>query len=224
MHKLRRHALACLAAIALFTICAGGGTARAQDEGQERPAAATVRPSNRARDGADFEVGLHVLAGSSGGLRTDLPQGFEPVLRSLRASLPAMNYRLTASFVNRVRDGGKLESKGVSGTLVNVPAAANAMTFYEFSMDRVESDAGGDGQPLVRIPRLRFGLRMPVVVGMARTSDGAEMRPVIQHEPVGITTEVSLRDGTPTVVGTLTTNRPDELLVVVLTVRRAAAR
>ncbi len=39
--------------------------------------------------------------------------------------------------------------------------------------------------------------------------------PVINYNPVGITTEMSFREGAPTVIGTLNTNRPDEMLVLV---------
>jgi hypothetical protein len=43
--------------------------------------------------------------------------------------------------------------------------------------------------------------------------------PVINYEPTGINTRVSIGEGVPTLVGTMTTGRSDESYIVVVTVR-----
>ena len=154
----------------------------------------------------------------------------EAVARQLKATLPFAGYRVSTSFLNRVRDGGSVEVSGVGGPMLFAQpagAAANpgvSPTFFSFSLSRVKLITGDDGQPYIRLDKFRLGLRVPVQTATTRVEGSTQGHPVIQYQDTGLTTEVSVREGTPTVVGTLAASRPDELFVVVLTIRRAAAR
>ena len=49
--------------------------------------------------------------------------------------------------------------------------------------------------------KLRFGLQVPVQTATAGAKDGKAGYPVIQYQDTGLTAEMSVREGTPTVVG-----------------------
>jgi len=49
----------------------------------------------------------------------------------------------------------------------------------------------------------------------------AQGYPVIQYEDTGINTQMSVREGEPTLVGTLNTSRPGQLFALVITIKRA---
>ena len=61
---------------------------------------------------------------------------------------------------------------------------------------------------------------MPIVSGTSTGDGNTQAFPVINYQPAGITTKISLREGSPTIVGTLNTNRPDQTLILVISVRR----
>lgn len=44
--------------------------------------------------------------------------------------------------------------------------------------------------------------------------------PVLQYEDAGLSTQLSVREGEPTLVGTLNTSRPGQNFVIVITIRR----
>ncbi len=167
-------------------------------------------------DKVNYDVEVHLLAATTGGER--LPARLEAVARQLSASVTDTNFRVAATFLHRVKDGGNLEVKGIAGALFQAAPNTNTPTFYEFSLFRVN---GSDSvtNNIIDVQNVRFGLRVPIVAGAPREGGGF---PVIQYEPVGITTSISFRENTPTVVGTITTPNNNELLVIVVTVRRAA--
>lgn len=169
-------------------------------------------------DRANLDVQLHLLlASNEPGDRNMLPS-LEPVVRQFKATLPLTNYRLAATFANRIKSGGTLEVKGVFSSDV---FATIANSFYEFTMSQIKLSGEGDNQS-IDIARLRFGLRLPVVTGTNRADANTSAMPNISYEMSGVSTELSLREGTPTVFGTLTTTKPNQLLVLVITVKRAS--
>lgn len=169
-------------------------------------------------DRANLDVQLHVLLVSNEpGDRNMLPS-LEPVVRQLKATLPLTNYRLAATFANRTKSGGTLEVKGVFSSDV---LATVTNSFYEFTMTQIKLLGEGDDRS-IDIARLRFSLRLPVVTGTNRADANTPATPNISYELAGVSTELSLREGTPTVFGSLTTSKPNQLLVLVITVKRAS--
>lgn len=170
----------------------------------------------------DFEVQLHLLVASSEKGETNIPPALDAVIKQLKQSLPFANYHLTATFVNRVRDGGTLELKGVvsSDSFAGGAATSPSQTFYEFTLFQVKSAAHDPNSPAIEINKLRFGLRIPVVTGVSRTEGNNTTYPIVNYEPTGITTEITLREGSPTVVGTMTTSKPGQILILVITIKR----
>lgn len=200
----------------------GAGVAQAQDQS---PSATT--PADARREEVNHDVQLYLLAASNEpGGRGGVPASLDGVIRQLRAALPFSNYRLASTFLNRVRDGGSLEVSGVGGGSPLAAGAANpnSPTFFSFNLTNVKLITGGGDQPFIRVSRLRFGLKVPVQTATVGGEGGKPSYPVLQYQDTGISTEVSVREGTPTVVGTMTSSRPDEPFILVLTLKRTPAR
>ncbi|HEX8068524.1 MAG TPA: hypothetical protein VF546_01145 [Pyrinomonadaceae bacterium] len=206
------------AALVCALLLCGAYAARAQTP--DAPKAEEVQ-----RGEINHEVQLHLLVASdAAGERERLPPALDDTVRQLRAALPYQHYRLVTTFFNRVRDNGNLDVSGVSNFPATPLAAnANSPTFYNYSLNTVTLTRGSGEPPFIRVVRFRLGLKMPVQTGVARAEGGGSY-PVINYQDTGLTTELSAREGVPTIVGTLAASQPNEIYVLVLTLRRTAAR
>ncbi|MCP9495084.1 MAG: hypothetical protein MSG64_11610 [Pyrinomonadaceae bacterium MAG19_C2-C3] len=166
-------------------------------------------------DKVNYDVEVNILAATPSG-NERLPARLDAVARQLNASLTNTNFRVAATFLHRVKEGGNLEVKGVAGALFQAAPNANTPTFYEFSLSRVNANEGVTNG-MIDVQNARFGLRVPITVGGTSGQGGGF--PVINYEPVGITTSLGFRENTPTIVGTITTPNSNELLVIVVTMR-----
>jgi hypothetical protein len=166
---------------------------------------------------------MHLLVASTEtGEKANIPQSLDSVVKQLKPLLPFPNYHLAATFVNRVEDGGNLLFSGIGAAdlFVTGPRSLAYPTHYEFTLERVKLDTSDASQPMIEIATLRFGLQVPIVTGMTNGEGNTQAFPVVNYQPAGITTRISLREGTPTIVGTLNTNRPDQTLILVISVKR----
>jgi hypothetical protein len=211
--KGRRAPLLALA----FTLVAAAGAA-AQDSDPPRQAA----PS---RAEANYEVHIHLLAtadaAAAGGAR--VPQSLDGVVRQLRSALPPSDYRLAAAFIYRVRDGGSFDVKTPSGgafASAQTPGQSPPTTF-QISLGNVKMIDPASAQPSVGVQQFRLGMRMPVQTAAVRSGVAEGSHPVMQYEDVGVNSQFSVREGEPTLVGTLDSTRPGQLFVIVVTIRRA---
>lgn len=203
-------------ALAALALClAAPAAARAQDE-SPRPAAP---PQRREEINHEIQVQLLVTAEGPAG---KVPPALEGVVRQLKNSLPPADYLLTSSFVHRVRDGGTLEVKSVGGSPLAAGVPQNPLTpsFLQLSLGRVRRVEEAGGQRFVHVEGFRFGLKVPIQTATV----GSDKAPVIQYEDTGIVTQLSVREGEPTLVGTLNTSRAGQYFVLVLTIRRADQR
>jgi len=102
-------------ALAFALTLAWCGVAAAQD-GSDPPR------KEGPRSEINYEVQLHLLVTAEGAEgAAKVPQGLDGVVRQLKASLPPADYRLAATFINRVRDGGRFEVKTVGGSPFAAP-------------------------------------------------------------------------------------------------------
>jgi hypothetical protein len=219
MLRRKRLGVLSLSVFALSLIFSSFNQVLAQDAARPQ---APVR-----RDDVNYDVQLYLVTASSeqgerAGLQ--LPPSLDATIKQLRTTLPYTNFRLATTFLNRVKDNGTLELKGVGGALMPSQIGPGSPSFYDFSLFQVKMESDSEGQPFIRIARFRFGLRMPIVTGTARVEGSDVGSPIIQYEPVGVNTELSLREGLPTVVGTMTTSRPNEALILILSVKKTPAR
>jgi len=205
-------------AVAFALLLAGRGVAQAQDGG-----ASSGRQQSAARAETNFEVQTHVLitgAGAGADATSKVPQALDGVVRQLKSMLPPADYKLAATFVNRVKDDGGFDVKSAGASPFG-PARADPLTPTIFQLSlTVKAFEDASGARYVRVQPFRLGLKIPIQTASVYTEKTGQGYPVIQYEDTGLNTQMSVREGVPTLVGTLNTSRPGQLFVIVLTVGR----
>lgn len=216
--QTRKRGGAILAAFTFVLILTGRGAACAQDGD-------ATRPLGSPRPDVNLEVQLHLLVTGEGAeAAAKVPQALDGVVRQLKSSLSSDDYRLAATFINRVRDGGALEVKSAGGAPFNPAQPQNPMapSFFQLSLSGLRLMEGAQAQQSVNVQQFRLGMKVPIQTASVSGDKAGASYPVIQYEDTGINTQLSVREGEPTLVGTLNTGRPGQLFVIVLTIRRTA--
>ena len=180
-------------------------------------------PRVKSDDAAGLEVQLHLIVArkTADGEDEKLPAAFDAVVKQLKATFNFKSYRLATTLLNRVRNGGRLSLRWVGSPLL-ASAAATAATpgFNEFNVQGVKLIQDENGRDIVQMANFNFGTRIPIQTSSVATT-GA---PVVQYENTGITTDISMREGEPTIVGTLNVGPSGDALIIVVTARRPASR
>jgi hypothetical protein len=149
-----------------------------------------------------------------------LPATLDAVIKQLRTSLPFKNYRLAATLINRVKNGGRLSLRWIGGPLMPTGAASNSNpSFNEFKVVQVKLDTNAGGQTIVKMEGFSFGSRIPIQTGTAIASN-APAAPIINYENTGVNTDISMREGEPVVVGTLNVGPSGDAIILVMSARR----
>ena len=173
---------------------------------------------------ANLEIQLYLILASNREIEEPrLPVALDPVIKQLRNALPFSHFNLAATFLNRVKNNGKLEVSWMGGpfALPGSPATSNP-SFSELTAF-VKLLAEDGGAEIVRLNDFRFGTRVPLVTGQTVTpvSTNAVAFPTINYQPVGLRTDLSLREGSLVVAGTLNVGPSGDALVVAVSARRA---
>jgi hypothetical protein len=190
MHKLKKNSVLFVFALVVL--------AGAQIFGQESRDVRPIEPSN--------EVLLQILvAGNAGG--GQMPSSLANVLKQLKATFPFADYRVAAAYLNRVENGGSVETRGMIQE-TNVPGAA---VFQEITLQAVKRIPDSKGQGLAQVSNFRFNSRVPIQIGQ-----------VVNYDQIGLNVNrINLVENSPTIIGTLNGPKNNELIVLVLTVRPA---
>lgn len=200
-----------ICSIMLCCLLAGAGPAWAQRQGQTSTASNT-------REDVDLEVKLElIVASNNAGEGAKLPPQLDATIKQLRASLPFSHYRWAATFISRVSNGANSSTKGIAGPLLGTtPATSGVPSFYDLLLTEVSLASSGTRPDLVHF-RMHFGARLPIVVG---TSGSSSSSPSVNYESTGISTSLSIRENEPVVVGTMSLGPTNEMLVLVVSVKR----
>jgi hypothetical protein len=151
-----------------------------------------------------------------------LPVALEGVVKQLRNSLPFKNYRLAATLFNRVKNDGRLNLQWVGGPLLPAAAASgNTPSFNEFHINRVKLVDASDGRDIVRMEGFKFGAKIPIEMGRALASNSPSA-PIINYEPTGLNTDISMREGEPVIVGTLNVGPSGDAIILVISAQRSS--
>lgn len=219
MSSLKFYRALLIAALLLTCTLAISHQAFAQSETSTQ---ATAKDS---RDEAiGLEVQLHLLVGTktANGDEEKLPASLDAVVKQLRSTFAFKNYRLAATLLNRVKDGGKLTLRWVGGPLLAASAATAATPgFNEFRVSSVKLVQDESGRSVVQMLEFNFGARIPIQTSVA--SNGGSV-PVVQYEQTGISTDITVRESEPTIVGTLNVGPSGDVLIIVVTAKRPASR
>lgn len=159
-----------------------------------------------------YEVMLQVLVGSNAPEQKNAaPGNLLAVTRGLRNRIPFANFNLTSTYFHRVANTGNLQIKNVSSIDAGSTDAVTPI-FSEWSIGQLKtlpSDAASRNS--IQITNFRFGQRIPI-----RVANGT-----VNYEQVGLSLEkLNLPENVPTVVGSLSAEKPDEMMFLVLTVRQ----
>ena len=153
-----------------------------------------------------------------------IPLALDSVMKRLHESLTFKHYSLAGTIVNRVRNGGRLDVSWVGGPFL-VPASpmTSNPSFCQFTaLVKLSADQGG--LEVVRMNDFKFGARVPIVTsstGMITSSTAGIPLAAVNYEPIGLRTDISMREGVPVIAGTLNMGPSGDAIVVVITARRA---
>jgi len=173
-------------------------------------------------DEINLDTQLYLIVGTNQDVDdARLPASLEPVVRQLRASLPFKNYRLAATLINRVKNEGRLELNWIGAPPASPLAAASNVTpsFSRFSIRQVKLVHNAENQQVVQMIGFNFGARIPIQTTPTLAANGA-IAPAFNYEPTGLSTDISMREGEPVIVGTLNVGPSGDAIILVVSARR----
>jgi hypothetical protein len=214
MKKRRFMSVMLLALCAALCLMSGSLNVQAQTT--------TPTPAESKDDETNLDTQLYLIIGTNQDVvESKLPASLDPVVRQLRASLPFKNYRLAATLINRVKNEGKLELSWIGGPLAGASGAASAATpsFSRFFVRQVKLVRSSEGQQMVQMAGFNFGARIPVQTAGAVAANGA-ITPAFNYEPTGVSTDISMRESEPVIVGTLNIGPSGDAIILVVSAKR----
>jgi hypothetical protein len=173
-------------------------------------------------DETNLDTQLYLIVGTNQDVEdARLPASLEPVVRQLRASLPFKNYRLAATLINRVKNEGRLELNWIGAPPASPLAAASNVTpsFSRFSIRQVKLVRNAENQTIVQMVGFNFGARIPIQTTPSLAANGA-IAPAFNYEPTGLSTDISMREGEPVIVGTLNVGPSGDAIILVVSAKR----
>ena len=208
-----------LCALIFGAVVAASPRTFAQDSNQP------ARASAQREDDVNLDTQLYLILATNRDVEDGrMPSTLEPVMKRLHDSLPFKHYTMAGTFLNRVRNTGRLDVSWVGGPfLVPASAVTNNPSFSQFTAG-VKLSTDESGREVVRMNDFRFGARVPIVTSRAAVSNastGEALLPVINYEPIGLRTDISMREDLPVIAGTLNIGASGDAIVVVIAVKRA---
>jgi hypothetical protein len=207
---MKKQKLMLLALCAVLCLMSASPNARAQSTQPKTP------------DETNLDTQLHIILGTNQDVAdSKMPAFLDPVVKQLRATLPFKNYRLAATLINRVKNEGRLELSWIGGTFASAAGAASAATpsFSQFRVRQVKLVSTAEGAQRVQMDGFYFGARIPIQTSSAIAANGA-MAPSFNYEPTGVSTDISMRESEPVVVGTLNVGPSGDAIILVVSAKR----
>lgn len=206
----------------MLALCLLAAVVNVQAQDSNTPQTTTKQAETK--DETNLETQLYLIVGTDADVPDSrLPPALDSVIKQLRATLPFKNYRLAATMINRVKNEGRLELRWIGGpmTLAAGPAPALNPSFSTFNVRHVKLVQTSDGQQRVQMEGFNFGARVPIQVSGAIAANGA-VAPVINYEGTGVSTDVSMREGEPVIVGTLNIGPSGDAIILVVSAKRTS--
>ena len=173
-------------------------------------------------DQTNLDTQLYMIVGTNQDVGdTKMPAALEPVLKQLRATMPFKNYRLAATLLNRVKNEGRLDLGWVGAPLASslVPGQP-PMTKSSFGVRQVKLVRNSEGQSTVQLTGFKFNATIPVQVNAAAVADNKPVPPVFNYEGTNLSTDISMREGEPVIVGTLNVGPSGDAIILVVSAKR----
>jgi hypothetical protein len=173
-------------------------------------------------DETNLDTQLYLLVATNQNVADEkLPAVLDGVVKQLHSTLPYKNYRLAATLLNRVKNEGRLDLNWIGEPIgMNAGTApGDARTFSQFKVRVVKLSKNAAGESVVQMQGFNFGARIPIQVGQV-AANGAT--PVINYEPTGLQTDISIREGEPAIVGTLNVGPSGDAIILVVAAKRTS--
>jgi len=167
-----------------------------------------------------YEVLLQVLTGSNTATDKSVaaPQTLSDVLKKLRVNYSFSNYRLTSTYFQRVGNRGSASSNSISNE-PNQSQDVYAPIFSNLWLGGMENMPNANGQNSISIQNFRFGQKVPIKTADFKDGSG-KSNSVVNYEQVGLSMErLKLNINVPTIIGSLATSKPDEMMFLILTIK-----
>ena len=200
--------------LTLFLVC---GSVQAQSQAQ---ATQPATQQDSKDDQTNLQTQLYMIVGSNQDAGdTKMPAVLEPVIKELRATLPFKSYRLAAVLVNRVKNEGKLEVGWIGVPYAPIPDAPQAMSRSSYRVRQVKLMTNSDGQSMVQLAGFNFAAQVAVVTS-GPVASANPTPPAFNYEGTNLSTDISVREGEPAVVGTLNAGPSGDAIILVVTAKR----
>jgi len=173
-------------------------------------------------DETNLETQLFLIVGTNQDIdNAKLPATLDTVVKQLRSTLPFKNYRLAATLINRVKNEGRLDLSWIGGQLTSPTGAASTVTpsFSQFKVRQVKIVRTTDNQQVVQMLGFNFGARIPIQTPGAIAANGA-VAPSVAYENTGVSTDISMRESEPVIVGTLNIGPSGDAIILVVSAKR----
>jgi len=183
-------------------------------------AQSSTQQADITEDQTNLDTQLYLLVATNQTVPDEkLPASLDGVVRQLRSTLPFKNYRLAATLLNRVKNDGRLDLSWIGGPLANTVGQATNInpSFSQFKVRQVRLARTSSGETVVQMAGFNFGLRIPIQVGQVASAGGF---PAINYENTGLSTDISIREGEPVVVGTLNVGPSGDAIILVVAAKR----
>jgi hypothetical protein len=204
----------------LLTLFLIGGVTGVQAQTQT---AATPQTETR-DDETNLDTQLYLIVGTNQDVADSrLPASLDPVVKQMRAALPYRNYRLVATLLNRVKNEGRLDLSWIGGPLASPlgpSTAANTPSFSQFKVRQVKIARSSDGQSMVQMVGFNFGARIQIQASSVAAN--GQVIPSFNYENTGISTDISMREGEPVIVGTLNAGPSGDAIILVVSAKRTS--
>ncbi len=173
-------------------------------------------------DESNLDTQLYLIVGTNQEIDdSKLPAALDPVVRQLRATLPFKNYRLAATLINRVKNEGRLELNWIGAPPASPLAAASNVTpsFSQFKVRQVKLVRNAENQSVVQMVGFNYGARIPIQTTPSLAANGT-IAPAFNYETTGLSTDISMREGEPVIVGTLNVGPSGDAIILVVSAKR----
>ncbi len=169
--------------------------------------------SDRKQDEIEHRVQIQILIASNIlDAKNDYPQGLEPVVKQIKSLLPFKSHHLYATYFYNVADKGNLKVSDVTYKPYGNDGGLSA-TFFSLEALGVKLNTNGNS---THISKFRFEERKNIFLGRERANNN-EIKTIADTIGTGIDTELNVKEGVPTIVGTTTSGLSDGVLIIVIT-------
>jgi hypothetical protein len=164
-----------------------------------------------------FDVIMQTMVASNNSSdQSTLPQTLSGVVKKLKSTYPLSNYNLTSTYLQRIANTGNLELKSVSSQTYQ---DISSPVFSEWTLGQFLTLPNAQGTSSIQVRNFRFNQRVPIKNPAGKDAEGKPAFSTV-YESIGMTMQkISLSENVPTVIGSLTTSRPDEIMFLILTVK-----